>query len=94
MNSECNVIITYGKKIHILKFIRNKEYQLIKNKAGKLSMLIEGHSDRKLEMDYVLAPRQKLKKGTFDLSELEPTSASARGVRLGPKPVAKMKLGK
>ena len=86
--------MVYGKKIHIHKFIRNKEYQLIKNKAGKLTMLVEGHSDSKLEMDFVLAPRQKLKKGSFDLSELEPTSASARGVRLAPKPVAKMKLAK
>jgi hypothetical protein len=86
--------MAYGKKIHIHKFIRNKEYQLIKNKAGKLAMLIEGHSERELEMDYVLAPRQKLRNGSFDLSELEPTSASARGVRLAPKPVAKMKLAK
>ncbi len=86
--------IAFGKKIHIHKFIRNREYRLIKDKAGKLDLLIEGHSEAKLLMDYVLAPRQKVKKGSFDLSELEPTSITAKGVRLAPKPVAKMRLGK
>ena len=30
----------YGKRIHIDKFIRNREYQLIKDKAGKIDLLL------------------------------------------------------
>ena len=38
------------------------------------------------------AKRQRLKEADFDLSQLEWTSPSARGVRMAPKPVSKMKL--
>jgi topoisomerase-4 subunit A len=86
--------MAYAKKIHIHKFIRNKEYRLIKDKAGKVDMLLEGHVDATLKLDFVPAPRQKVKKLAFDLSELEVTSVAARGVRLAPKPVAKVTLAK
>jgi hypothetical protein len=43
-------------------------------------------------MDFVPAKRQRLKKADFDLESLELTSAGARGARMAPKPVAKVKL--
>ena len=86
--------IAYAKKIHIHKFIRNKEYRLIKDKAGKVDMLLEGHVDSTLKLDFVPAPRQKVKKATFELSELEVTAVTARGVRMASKPVAKVTLAK
>ncbi|MDE0884271.1 MAG: DNA topoisomerase IV subunit A [Myxococcota bacterium] len=84
--------IAYGKRIRIEKFIRNREYQLIKGKAGKLDLLLEGDAQGTLKMDFVPAKRQRLKKATYDLSELQFVSPTARGSRLAPKAVSKMKL--
>jgi hypothetical protein len=42
--------------------------------------------------DFVPAKRQRVKKADFDLRPLELTSAAARGARMAPKPVAKVKL--
>jgi hypothetical protein len=42
-------------------------------------------------MDFVPAKRQRLKEADFDLSTLETTSPSARGARMAPKPVGKLK---
>ena len=84
--------IAYAKKIHIHKFIRNREYKLIKDKAGKLDLLVKGHVDSTLNLEFVPAPRQRVKKAQFDLGKLEQTAVAARGQRLAPRPVAKMKL--
>ena len=43
-------------------------------------------------MDFVPAKRQRLKKADFDLVTLDWTSPSARGVRMAPKPVGKIKF--
>ena len=43
-------------------------------------------------MNFVPAKRQRLKNADFDLQALELTSAGARGARMAPKPVAKVKL--
>ena len=42
-------------------------------------------------MDFVPATRQRLHSATFDLGELRVMGVSARGRRLAPKPVARMK---
>ena len=84
--------IAYAKKIKIEKFIRNREYRLIKDKGGRVDLLLlEGQSGT-VHMDFVPAKRQRLKKADFDLRDLETTSPSARGARMAPKPVAKLKL--
>ncbi|MDG2333650.1 MAG: DNA topoisomerase IV subunit A [Myxococcota bacterium] len=84
--------IAYGKRIRIEKFIRNREYQLIKGKEGKLDLLLEGDAQGTLKMDFVPAKRQRLKKANYDLAELQFISPTARGSRLAPKAVSKMKL--
>ncbi len=84
--------IAYAKKIKIDKFIRNREYRLIKDKGGRIDLLLPVGQTGTVHMDFVPAKRQRLKKADFDLESLELTSASARGARMAPKPVAKMKL--
>jgi topoisomerase-4 subunit A len=84
--------IAYAKRIKIEKFIRNREYRLIKEKGGRVDLLLPEGESGTVHMDFVPAKRQRLKKADFDLRGLEWTSASARGVRMAPKPVAKMKL--
>jgi topoisomerase-4 subunit A len=86
--------IAYGKRIRIEKFIRNREYALIKGKAGKIDLILPGDAQGKLQMDFVPAKRQRVKKGTYDIAELQFISPTARGSRLAPKAVAKIKLEK
>ncbi|MCP4039760.1 MAG: DNA topoisomerase IV subunit A [bacterium] len=81
----------YGKWIRLHKFIRNKEYQLIKNREGKIDLLLTPGSLGKLKIDFTPAKRQRVKGAEFDLSTLELTSPSARGTRLATKPVSKIK---
>ena len=83
--------IPYGKWIKLHKFIRNKEYQLIKNREGKIDLLLTPRDLGKLKMDFTPMKRQRVKEAEFDLSTLEMTSPSARGARLAAKPVSKMK---
>jgi topoisomerase-4 subunit A len=83
--------VVYGKSIKIHKFIRNKEYQLIKNREGKVDLLLTPGDLGVLKMDFTPAKRQRVKQAEFDLSNLEVTSPAARGSRLAPKPVSKLK---
>jgi topoisomerase-4 subunit A len=83
--------IVYGKKIHIKAFIRDREYELIKGREGRVDLLLEGDSHDLVHMDYAPKKRQRVLEATFDLSQLEATGVTARGRRLAPKPVARLK---
>jgi topoisomerase-4 subunit A len=83
--------MTYGKKIHIRAFIKDREYQLIKDPEGRVDLLIEGNSDDLVHMDFVPAKRQRVREAEFDLAELEFKGVGALGRRLAPKPVAKLR---
>ena len=84
--------IAFAKKIKIEKFIRNREYRLIKDAGGRIDHLLPAGETGIVHMDFVPAKRQRLKKAEFDLSTLEMTSPTARGARMAPKPVGKLKF--
>jgi len=84
--------IPFAKKIKIEKFIRNREYRLIKDKGGRIDLLLPPGETGIVHMDFVPAKRQRLKEADFDLETLEMTSPLARGARMAPKPVGKLKL--
>jgi topoisomerase-4 subunit A len=84
--------MAFAKKINIEKFIRNREYRLIKDKGGRIDLLLPPGETGTIHMDFVPAKRQRLKNADFDLGALEVTSPAARGARMAPKPVAKVKL--
>jgi len=84
--------MAFAKKIKIEKFIRNREYRLIKDKGGRIDLLLPSGQSGTVHLDFVPAKRQRLKEAEFDLDSLERTSASARGARMAPKPVAKIRL--
>ena len=86
--------IGYGKQIKIEKFIRGREYNLIKDKAGKIDFLLEGFEQGTLQLGFVPAKRQRVKSAKFNLADLQLISASARGSRLASKPVSKIQLKK
>ncbi len=83
--------ITFGKQIRIDKFIRNREYQLIKNREGKVDLLISPEEAHSLHLEFAPMKRQRIKEADFDLTKLEVTSATARGTRLASKPVSRIK---
>jgi len=84
--------MAFAKKIKIEKFIRNREYRLIKDKGGRVDLLLPPDALGRVHMDFVPAKRQRLKEADFELAELDWTSPTARGVRMAPKPVGKVKL--
>lgn len=84
--------MAFAKKIKIEKFIRNREYRLIKDKGGRVDLLLGPDELGTVHMDFVPAKRQRLKEADFDLSTLDWTSPTARGVRIAPKPIGKIKL--
>jgi len=83
--------LAWAKKIHIRGFIHGREYELIKGRKGRIDLLIEGDVDDLVHMDFVPKKRQRLHEDTFDLSVLDTTGITARGRRLAPKPVARIK---
>jgi len=83
--------MAFAKRIKIEKFIRNREYRLIKDKGGRIDELLPGNATGTVHLDFVPAKRQRLKEADFDLGELEFTNPAARGVRMAPKPVGKVK---
>ena len=86
-----NEKIVYGKKVRIKAFIRDREYELIKERQGRIDLLVEGDCDDTIHMNFVPKKRQRVHEASFALSELEFTGVAARGRRLAPKPVARIK---
>lgn len=83
--------IAWAKKIHLRAFTRDREYELIKGKQGRIDMLLPEDASEILHLDFVPAKRQRVHEARFDLGILETVGASARGRRLAPKPVRKLR---
>lgn len=80
----------FCKKVHIQKFIRNKEYMLFKDKAGQVEQLFDGDVGGIMSMRFLKGPRQKVLAGKFDLAEVEIMGLGARGMRMATKQVVRM----
>ena len=84
--------IAFGKRVHIERFITDKEYRLFKDPKGKIDLLLTDDEPLGvLHMGFVPVKRQRLREATYDLGDLEFAGLTARGVRLAPKPVSKLK---
>lgn len=82
----------FGKRVHIERFITDKEYRLFKDPKGRIDLLLADDEPLGvLEMDFVPVKRQRLRAARFDLGELPFAGLTARGTRLAPKPVSKLK---
>lgn len=82
----------YGKRVHIEKYVRGREYRLVRDKGGRIVFLTPDRKPGVLHMQFVPAPRQRVKEGTFDLAKLRATAITARGTRLATKPVSRVKV--
>jgi topoisomerase-4 subunit A len=84
--------LLYGKKVKIQKFVRGREYKLMKDRGARLVYLTAEKRPGTLHMNFVPRPRQRVKEGTFDLGKLSFATLAARGTRLAAKPVARVKV--
>ncbi|MEZ6007734.1 MAG: hypothetical protein R3F05_08170, partial [Planctomycetota bacterium] len=81
----------FGKRIQIKGFVRGREYRLIKDAGGTLDLFVDEQKPGEVHLRFVHKARQRVAEATFDLDELEVTSPGAKGRRLAPKPVARVK---
>jgi topoisomerase-4 subunit A len=81
--------IPYAKKVHIQAFIHDKEYELIKERAGRIDHLLS--TARGVATSYMVpVPRLRVTEESFDLSTLELSGLAARGSRIAERPTAKI----
>lgn len=103
-DKDAGVVLTYvyrdgkkhawGKKIHITGFIKDKEYELVKGKAGRIDKLWVGEPTGLLQMLFVPMKRQRKHEDWYNLEHLEFCGAQARGTRLTNRPVERVKVHK
>lgn len=82
----------FAKKVFIKGYIQGKEYELIKDREGRLDMIFDGDWKGKLHLDMVPAPRQKVHEIDVDLAPIEISGTTTRGTRLSDKAVAKISV--
>ena len=83
----------FAKKVHIHKYIRNREYNLVPDKeGGTLDFLTQADPPGEVVLSFAPAPRQRVQEVKFNLKELEVTAVNSRGTKLAPKPVTKLKI--
>ena len=82
----------FAKLIHITRYIRDKEYELIKAKEGKIDYLFEGEVEHRIHMTFAPMKGQRVKEAEFDLFEIDYSGLTARGTRMAKKPVSRMKI--
>jgi topoisomerase-4 subunit A len=83
--------IAYGKKVHIRSFIKDREYELIKGKEGRVDLLLPGDANDVVHLHFVRKKRQRVHEASFDLADLDFSGPATRGRRLAPKPVARVR---
>jgi topoisomerase-4 subunit A len=103
-NKDEGIVLTYlyrdtdkcswAKKIHITGFIKDKEYELIKGKAGKVDKLWVGGVEKLIQMLFVPMKRQRKREEWFHLENLDFCGLQARGTRLSTRAVEKVKIHK
>lgn len=82
----------WAKRTAITSFIKDREYELIKDKAGKVEYLA---TDLKGELVVTLPPKGNRKTGEevrFELAALEPCGVSARGTKVTDGPAQKINV--
>ncbi|MEM8996544.1 MAG: DNA topoisomerase IV subunit A [Acidobacteriota bacterium] len=84
----------WAKKIHITGFIHDKEYDLIKDRAGKVDRLWVGEPEHRIYMKFAPAKRQRKIEDRYELEGLSVCGLGARGSRMSSKPVSLIRLDK
>ncbi len=101
---DVGVILTYiyrddnwmpwAKKIHIQGFIKDKEYDLIKDKKGSIDRLYVGEPTLLVHMLFQPRKRQRKKDDWYNLSDVKVCGLGSRGTRMATKAVQRFKIHK
>ncbi len=86
--------VAWAKKIHIKGFIKDKEYELVKGKKGKVHRLFVGEPQYLVHMRFVPMKRQRKHEDWFNLTDLGFCGLASRGSKMAPKPVQRFKFHK
>ena len=86
--------IAWAKKIHIRGFIKDKEYELIKGRQGKIDRLFVGDAQYLVYMRFVPMKRQRKHDDWFDLGNIDFCGLASRGSKMASKPVQRFKFHK
>ena len=82
----------YAKHVHIQKFVRNREYSLVADKAGQVDKLSAGPAKGQVHFAYQPGARQRVVEGSFKLNSLELVGVGTRGTKLAPRPVTRLRV--
>ncbi len=86
--------VAWAKKIHIKGFIKDKEYELIKDRKGKVQRLFVGETEFLVYMRFVPMKRQRKHDDWFNLGNLDFCGLASRGSKMAAKPVQRFKFHK
>lgn len=86
--------VSWGKKVHIEKYITDKIYNLFKESSKGMQYFSIRKVPDKIKLHFVPSKRQKIHEAYFDLNELGFSSNSSRGTRLHSKKVKKISIVK
>lgn len=84
----------WAKKIHITGFIKDKEYEMIKGKKGKIDRFWPGEVDHTVVVRYYPGKRIRKLEDTYDLSEVDFCGLGSRGTKICSKPVKTIVLAR
>ena len=84
----------WAKKIHITGFIKDKEYEMIKGKKGKIDRFWPGEVDHTVVVRYYPGKRIRKLEDTYDLSEVDFCGLGSRGTKICAKPVKTIVLAR
>lgn len=80
----------WGKVTTITSFIKDKEYELIKDRDGKIDWFSTSKKGGICTLHFAPAKGQRIHELVVDLGTLEPCGVAARGAKLADKPVQKV----
>jgi len=80
----------WAKRSTITGFVKDREYELIKDRDGRIDHILPFDTKGVATSQYVPQKGARVHEATFDLATLEPCGLGARGSRIGDKPTAKI----
>jgi topoisomerase-4 subunit A len=82
--------IAFGKKVHIQKFVRDREYSFVPEDC-KFDYIWSCEQNGMVILEYMPKRGQRIAEGKVKLAELDFMGLNARGTKLSPKQIQKVK---
>jgi topoisomerase-4 subunit A len=82
----------WAKRSTITGFVKDREYELIKDRDGRIDHILPFDAKDVATSQYVPQKGARVHEAAFDLATLEPCGLGARGSRIGDKATAKITI--